>query len=299
MNDFNRLASNEDQSVNFWRTTPDGGMEESRLVRRTGEKLICYLSSHSGCSYSCRFCHLTATGQVMMTPVSLEGYCQQAVEVMGEYGRKLEAGEPASERMHYNFMARGEALANPTIAYASQELFDRLSAISEQHNLPCRFLVSSIIPRDFEGDLKTILKDERARLYYSLYSMDPKFRKRWLPKSMDPNRALDLIADYQAATGRMVALHWAFISGQNDRDDQIDQILEAVSQRGIKAKFNLVRYNPHDARHGEESSEDTIQRLFSKIERALGQPGSRIVPRVGFDVKASCGMFLEDPEMTA
>lgn len=299
MTAFQRLASNEDQSVNFWRTTLDGGMEESRLVRRTGEKLICYLSSHSGCSYSCRFCHLTATKQTMMTPVSLEGYCQQAKAVMGEYARKCEAGEAPSERMHYNFMARGEALANPVISHSSQQLFDRLSDISQEHGLPCRFLVSSIIPRDFEGDLTSILGDERSILYYSLYSMDPKFRKRWLPKAMDPNRALDMIADYQANTGRPVALHWAFIQGQNDRDEQIDDILHAVSSRGIKAKFNLVRYNPHDARHGEESSDETIQSLFNRIEKAFGQPGSRIVPRVGFDVKASCGMFLEDPEMTA
>lgn len=296
---FNRLPSAQDQSVNFWRATPDGGMEESRLVRRNGEKLICYLSSHSGCSYSCRFCHLTATGQTMMTPVSMEGYVQQARAVMDEYRRKCEAGEEASERMHYNFMARGEALANPIIQHESDRLFGRLSDISDEHGLKCKFLVSSIIPRDFDGNLSSVLRDERSHLYYSLYSMDPQFRKRWVPKAMDPQKALDLIAEYQVNTGQMIALHWAFIRGQNDSEQQIDDVLEAVRSRGIRAKFNLVRYNPHDSRHGEETEESKIQSLFSRIATTLGQPGSRIVPRVGFDVKASCGMFLEDPEMTA
>ena len=299
MTPFQRLASHQDQSVNFWRSTPDGGMEESRLVRRVGEKLICYLSSHSGCAYSCRFCHLTATGQTMMTPVSLEGYCEQARSVMEEYDRKIINGEEVSEYMHYNFMARGEALANPIVVHESKKLFDALAAISDKRALPCKYLLSSIIPRDFEGDLATILNHPQAYLYYSLYSMDPAFRKRWLPKAMDPNKALDLIADYQVKSGQIIALHWAFISGQNDSESQVDAVLAAVSQRGLRAKFNLVRYNPHDQRHGQESGDETIEKLFGKISSALGEPGSRIVPRVGFDVKASCGMFLEDPEMTA
>jgi 23S rRNA (adenine2503-C2)-methyltransferase len=299
MTHFNRLASLEDQSVNFWRGTLDGGMEECRLVRRVGEKLICYLSSHSGCAYSCRFCHLTATGQTMMTPVSLAGYCEQAEAVMGEYDQKLARGEEASEYMHFNFMARGEALANPIVIHESGKLFEALSEIALRRNLSSKYLLSTIIPRDFNGSLSEILGHPRAHLYYSLYSMDPSFRKRWLPKAMDPHRALDLIADYQVKSGRPVALHWAFIAGQNDHEDQVDAVLRAVSERGIKAKFNLVRYNPHDHRHGQESSEQTIELLFSKISASLGEPGSRIVPRVGFDVKASCGMFLEDPEMTA
>lgn len=298
MNNYRRLASQEDQSVNFWRPTTDGGMFEGRLVRRVGEKLICYLSSHTGCAYSCRFCHLTATKQTMMMPASLSDYCEQADAVMMEYDRKMQRGEEPSSFMHYNFMARGEALANPVIQSASNQLFDALSEISALRNLSCRYLVSSIIPRDFEGDLSEILQNKDSHLYYSLYSMDPSFRKRWLPKAMDPERALDLIADYQVKTGQPVALHWAFISGQNDSESQIETILDAVTSRNIKAKFNLVRYNPHDQRHGVESDDTTIQKLFDRISSSLSHPGSRIVPRVGFDVKASCGMFLEDPEMT-
>lgn len=292
--DFNRLASQEDQSVNFWHPTDDGGMVEGRLVRRGSDKLICYLSSHTGCAYSCRFCHLTATGQTMMTPVSQEGYLAQARAVMAEYDAKIQRGEDASTRMHYNFMARGEPLANPTILSQSSALFDELARISQLRALPSRFLVSSIIPRDFEGDLSSILEHPDARLYYSLYSLDPAFRKRWLPKSMDPRKALDLIARYQSDRKTPIALHWAFIKGQNDTQEQVQAIIDEVSARGIQAKFNLVRYNPHDARHGEESDEQTLESLFQMLSSGLTQPGSRIVPRVGYDVKASCGMFLED-----
>jgi 23S rRNA (adenine2503-C2)-methyltransferase len=294
-----RIDSHEDASVNFVADSGDGGFYESRLVQRSWEKPICYLSSHSGCSYSCRFCHLTATGQTMMRPATLEDYLRQAEPVLAEYGRRVAEGQPAGKRINFNFMARGEPLANPVILENSSELYRELGNMAAGYELPAQFKVSSILPRDFQGNLQSILEDERSQFYYSLYSMDPSFRKRWLPKAMEPQKALDLIANWQAASGRPIVLHWAFIKGQNDGVDGIDQILEAVEQRGIVARFNLVRYNPHDARHGEEPAEVDIQSLFAQIQARLDQSGpggSRIIPRVGKDVAASCGMFIEQDD---
>lgn len=295
---FTRSASHEDQSVNFWSPHDDGGALEARLVRRVNEYFIAYLSSHTGCAYSCRFCHLTATKQVMMTPASLEHYLMQARQVLKEYQQTLNNGRSVpAEYMHFNFMARGEPLANPVVLKNSTELFNRLGLLASEYDLPSKFLISSILPRDFEDDLSQVFEDERAILYYSLYSLDPAFRKRWLPKALPGEVGLDLIQDYQKKTGREICLHWAFIEGQNDQEKQVDAILEAVHSRNIKARFNLVRYNPHDQRHGQESHELHLQKLFERIKSSLGHPVSRIVPRVGYDVKASCGMFLEPTDL--
>ena len=68
--------------------------------------------------------------------------------------------------------------------------------------------------------------------------------------------------------------------------------MEDVKSRGIKAKFNLVRYNPHSDRYGYEPEEQHIIQLFNVVQSYLHNPKSRIVPRVGHDVKASCGMFV-------
>lgn len=291
---FRSLASHEDRSVNHIADAPDGGMWESRFVQRTDDYFIVYLSSHTGCNKSCRFCHLTATGQTSMTPADPAVYFAQAEPCVHSYLDRLAAGQPPAQRVHFNFMARGEALANPSMLERSQEIYDGLGQMADALDLPAAFKVSTIIPADFSGDLTRVLGDTRSELYYSLYSMDGTFRKRWLPKAMDPNAALDRIAAYQQATGgRRVTLHWALIAGENDRDQDLDAIIAAVQARGLRAKFNLVRYNPHDARHGVESDEATRERYFARLSAALGEPGSRPVPRVGFDVKASCGMFVE------
>jgi 23S rRNA (adenine2503-C2)-methyltransferase len=121
--------------------------------------------------------------------------------------------------------------------------------------------------------------------------MDPDFRKRFLPKSLDPDHALSKLASYQAQSGRDITLHWAFIEGENDSEEAVQSVLDAVQRHGIRAKFNLVRYNPPNERT-RESSEEILNKNFNIISEALAHEGSRMIPRVGFDVKASCGMFM-------
>ena len=65
-----------------------------------------------------------------------------------------------------------------------------------------------------------------------------------------------------------------------------------IKDSGIKARMNVVRYNPFGPGQGKESSEEVIQARFEQLKEVMLIPGSRIVPRVGFDVKSSCGMFV-------
>lgn len=279
------LHSQEDASVNWVTPTDDNGAFEARYVRRTPEYFIAYLSSHTGCNKACRFCHLTATRQTMMTDATPQDYTDQASSVMQWYDT-----QEAAERVNFNFMARGEPLANTHVANNWLSVYEPLKALADERGLESKFNISTIMPED--RDLYDIFGDTGTQLYYSLYSLDNHFRKRWLPKAIDPQIALDRLADWQQKTGQLVTLHWAFIKGQNDGMANLDRIAHAVHSRGLEVKFNLVRYNPFSDRQGEEPDEVTLQALFDFFQRQLNHPSSRIVPRVGFDVKASCGMFV-------
>jgi 23S rRNA (adenine2503-C2)-methyltransferase len=230
----------------------------------------------------------------MMTPTSLEEFIDQATVVVGHYEDVVEPIHQV-RKVHFNFMARGEPLSNPIVLDKSAELYAGLANLKPA--LEPKFLISSIIPEDFQGNLSHILSHPGARLYYSLYSMDKDFRRRWLPRAMDPNKALDKIADYQHDGGAEIALHRAFIEGENDSEKQLEDILKAVSDRQIKAKFNLVRYNPYDTRRGREPEEDRLKTLFNIMAGSLTGISSRIVPKVGYDIKASCGMFMLPEEL--
>ena len=94
--DWSRLTSHEDASVNHVFPVPDGGHLEARWVQRVPEYGIVYVSSHSGCAYACRFCHLTATGQTMMTPATADAYTDQLARGLSTYLDRRHGAWPRS-----------------------------------------------------------------------------------------------------------------------------------------------------------------------------------------------------------
>lgn len=287
--DWRVLKSGQDASVNFVRES-GGGVVECRYVRRVPEYFIAYLSSHTGCKHACRFCHLTATGQTSFEAVDVAGFLGQADRVLAHHDGA--AGDRA-RRVHYNWMARGEPLSNAHVIGRAADIFDGLGERARSRGLAAAFNLSTILPVDFgDRSLESVFGGLPARVFYSLYSLDPAFRRRWLPRALPAHEGLDRLAAWQRASGQEVVLHWASIAGENDDEGQIHALCDAVQARGIRARFNLVRYNPFDARRGRESPPEILERNFALIRDRLGDPRSRIVPRVGFDVHASCGMFV-------
>lgn len=287
--DFEVLRSEEDRSVNF--VAPYGdGVVEARYVRRTEDYFICYVSSHSGCRLACRFCHLTRTRQTTFDAVGLDGFVAQISRVLRHHAE----AETPSPRMNVNFMARGEPLVNAAVRGQMRPLHDAVSGLAADAGVgEVVYNPSSIFPVGTEDlDLAAAFGGLPVTPFWSLYSLDPAFRKRWLPKAIAPDIALGKLLDFQSATGREVVLHWALIEGQNDRDADFEAIAEMVARSGLDARLNLVRYNPADAGTGQEAPEDRYQAALRILGAVMTRPGSRVVPRVGFDVKASCGMFV-------
>ena len=286
MSGYDVLTSAFDPSVNFSKSTADGGLIETRFVQRVKERFIVYISSMSGCNKACRFCHLTQTGQTMATNLSREEMLEQAEIVLST------ASYPDAKTVHYNFMARGEPMANPMV---DKTLFHQLKRAAQRRGLLPRVKLSSIIPTDFQGFDPNLLWDENSPpidFYYSLYSVDPEWRKRWIPKALPPSEAFAWLARWQQVTENRVILHWALIEGENDSLENARNTARMANASGLKWDFNLVRYNPASDK-SRESSEERIKSFLEVLRQEIGE-GNRVkvIPRVGYDVKASCGMFL-------
>ena len=289
------LASQQDLSVNFF--LPSG--QESRYVRRSDDYFICYISSHDGCNKSCRFCHLTQTGQTSFNEARIEDMLEQARLVFLHYKTEVLSGrQSAVSRIHFNWMARGEPLASSVVTGQWAELTSALTGIAlEAGVIDLKFNISSIFPvsKNKLNDVNVLDAFDSGVapvIFYSLYSLDRLFRKRWLPKARDPHEVLAQLAEWQLRTGGELVLHWAMIEGENDDEATMSDIINEVNAHGLKARFNLVRYNPHSAEQGQEPEISVLDARLLQIYSTMQVPGSRIVPRVGFDVKASCGMFV-------
>ncbi len=283
------LHSSQDHSVNFVELADGPGFYESRYVRRDDDYFIIYLSCQSGCDQACRMCHLTATGQTALVNASVDQLFAQAQQVYGHYEQKSQA-----RLVHYNFMARGEALNSPAILNEHGKLFSGLHQMAADRGLESKILISSIFPKTL-GDrkLEQIFSDVHPEIYYSLYSMSPAFRKRWLGKALGAEQGLDLLKNWQIATGKTPKIHFAFIEGENDSEADMRAMADAINARDLKINLNVVRYNPHSDKYGRESDEAVIERNVRMLTEWVKPDSVRIVPKVGFDVKASCGMFVD------
>jgi adenine C2-methylase RlmN of 23S rRNA A2503 and tRNA A37 len=286
---YTGYPSRQDASVN-WDRPAEVGRIEARYVRRRPDYVAVYLSSQTGCDQGCRMCHLTATGQARLRDVTHEEFLEQAETVLDHYRREA----PPARVVHFNFMARGEPLANPVLRSHADELLGDLARQAVALGLRPRYLVSTIFPRGL-GDrlLEDIFISYHPEIYYSLYSMSEPFRRRWLPKALPAEEALDRLVSWQRSTYKVCKIHYAFIAGENDREADVHSICDALESRRLMVHVNIVRYNPPDPRrHGVEPPEEVIQRNARVYQSRLPYARVRIIPRVGYDVHASCGMFF-------
>ena len=72
----------------------------------------------------------------------------------------------------------------------------------------------------------------------------------------------------------------------------MEAIAHAINARDLKVSLNIVRYNPPSPEHSKETEESKIYQLFDYLRDLIKPEKSKVVSRVGLDVKASCGTFL-------
>lgn len=289
-----QLESHLDASVNF--VTPiNAPMEalEARFVRRSDDYIIAYISPQTACSQACRFCHLTASGQVKGRDASLDEILFQAEQVLTYFGVELKAKRQRPARVvHFNFMARGEALASEVILNQGQGVMEGLFKLAKEYKLTPSVKISTI-GTDRVDDLLSIFPYEQPDFYYSLYSMESAFRKYWLPNAPDPLEFLQKLKNWQDVTHKIPTLHQAIIAGENSSLATVSGIIEAVDSVGLATNVNIVRYNPPSvSKHGVEASELQLAMHVNTYQSAWPNCRAKILTKVGFDVAASCGMFV-------
>lgn len=288
---FKEHVSQLDQSVNFEHRFEDHpGMLEARYVRRVDDYFIVYLSSQTGCKQACRMCWLTATGQTDLKDTTIEQYWQQADEVLKYYADKTPA-----KMVHFNFMARGEPLANKIFIENADLILRGLADRAKALGLEYKFLISTIFPKEFDAyELTDVFKDPalRPELYYSLYSTDRDFRRKWLGKAIEPGIALTLLGRWNRSTGKVPKIHYAFIDNENDSLGDVKRCIDLIEHYNVPVNWNIVRYNPPNDK-SKETVEGQIQYLAGYIRNRLPAAKVKVIPRVGTDVQASCGTFLK------
>lgn len=288
----NSYFSNIDLSENHVFSSRSGGFFETRVVVRDETKGVVYVSSQDGCSMGCRMCHLTQSHQKFFRNASLEEIYSQI-----DYGlMRLKKKFLLFNRVHLNFMARGEPLDNKRISTHIGNIEDyfqsRLIDMDFEGN--SRILISSIFPSKHDIKELDYFKNSKISIfYYSLYSFDKNFRRRWLPNAREPSEVFSFLREFYFATGRRSRIHHCFIENQNDSLAHVSEIVDRLNDLDFPIDINIVRYNAHISSNTSETSLERIYELVEFMTKNYRNGALKIINRIGFDVKASCGMFLE------
>ena len=267
MQELVRLDSQEDSSINYVMKNNGFVLWEARFVQRCPEYIIVYLSSQTGCKMGCQMCHLTASGQTLAYDLEKKDFMEQVYTV-------LDRVRTNAKKVHFNFMARGEPLANENV---NGNLLRRLGIEARDKGLIPKYLISTIFPKGFTGTLEDRFTSWTPDIYYSLYSTDSVFRKKWLPGAMDCFEALQLLGQWQDATNKIPCIHYPLIAGENDNNWDAELVVGAVKRIGLRVNFNIIRYNPYDS----DSCES--ERMVDYIRIIRQEFPVKVVDRVGMD----------------
>jgi adenine C2-methylase RlmN of 23S rRNA A2503 and tRNA A37 len=301
MNNVRILTSTLDKSVN-WITPFKNGSIETRFVQKKSDYIIAYVSSSIGCNLGCKQCFLTQKKQTNMFAVTPTMFADQVKLVTNHYKQLDEINtQNKINRCNINFMARGDAFSNKYIVNDYPSVYREIDNVCKDVNLKTKMNISTIMPYTIrDRKLEDIFKDsgKSTFIYYSLYSMNDIFRKKWMPNAIDWRIALNKLKDYQNSGGNIITFHWAFIEGENDNIKEVEEMAKILKDYEFDAKFNLVRYNNHPNLPNKETNIEKIQDLFNIVNSAFkNNEKSYIVPRLNVDNHIACGLFANDAEL--
>lgn len=279
---FEIHKSKLDNSVNFVHKHSETEFLEARFVQRNDYYFTLYLSSFYGCNKGCKFCWLTSNKHLSNKEASVSDFLHQARYVF--YYLK----SSPTPTMNYTFMARGEPLANTSILTNYRDVHGWLAHTARHYSAIPRFHISTIIPKEVKDlDLYDIFQGYDPTLYYSFYSVEKDFRKKWLPAAIDYDLALQKLKKYQYSSNKIVNIHFAFIKDENDSEQNVLGVCKAIKKHKLQTKWNIVRYNPNDSTVESPHIDRSIEIIKNTLDVEVN-----LKKRVGFDVHASCGMFV-------
>lgn len=265
-----------DGTVKFGFACADDAVVEGVLIPTTDRKTAC-VSSQVGCSLDCHFC---ATGKMKrmrnLKPYEIFDqvkFINQKSEQL--YGQKL---------TNIVFMGMGEPLLNyNNVVEAVKLLTDEVGF----NFSPRRITIST------SGIAKLIEKLAfdlpKVRLALSLHATNNSLRSGYMSINQT-NSLQDLktaMLNWQSVTGLPVSFEYILFKNLNDQPQHAQEMLSFAN--GLKAKVNIIEYNPI----GYEGFEKSDDEVINKFAAYLSQKGLMTSVRKsrGKDIDAACGQL--------
>lgn len=259
-----------------WLKMKDDIYEDGKLVQEA-KYTIC-VSSQVGCKVGCSFC-LTAKG----------GFTRDltAGEIVAQVlAVKKDNNHAHNRRVNIVYMGMGEPLDNlENLSKAIQIFQDEEGlAISGKRQTVSTSGLSSKIDKLGQMDLG-------VHIAISLHAVDDELRTELIPmnKAHNISSIIDAVKRFPIDTRKRVMFEYLVIKDKNDDIASAKKLVKLLS--GIKAKVNLIYFNPYPGTDYKRPEKDDM----IKFQEYLVNHGLLCTIRdsKGIDISAACGQLKE------
>ena len=263
-----------------WLKMKDDQYDEDGKLIQEAKYTIC-VSTQVGCKVGCSFC-LTAKG----------GFTRDltAGEIVGQVvNLKRDNNHKHNRKINIVYMGMGEPLDNLDNLAKAIEIFKEEEglAISGKRQTVSTSGLSNKIDQLGQMDLG-------VHIAISLHAVDDELRTELIPmnKAHNINSIIEAVKRFPIDTRKRVMFEYLVIKNKNDGLKSAKKLVKLLT--GIKAKVNLIYFNPYPGTPYERPSyEDMFAFQEYLIKHGLL---STIRDSKGIDISAACGQLKEKKE---
>jgi len=250
---------------------------EDGSVKHQERYTVC-ISSQVGCKVGCAFC-LTAKGGFMRNLTA--GEIVEQLRMI-----KKDNDIAANRRVNIVFMGMGEPLDNLEAVAQSVKIFaDEEGMAIAPHR---QTISTSGLSSKIEKLGKMALG---VNLAISLHAVDDALRQQLMPinKAYNIESIITAVKNFPVNDRKRVMFEYLVIQGVNDDISAAKKLLSLLA--GIKAKVNLIYFNPYGGTEFKRPSEEDMK----KFQEYLTKRGLHCTIREskGLDISAACGQLRE------
>lgn len=267
------IQTSKDGSRKYLFRLKDGQHIESVLIPEPGHRTLC-ISSQVGCGMGCKFC-LTGRGGLVRN--------LKPSEIVNQVCAVRDDLEAPGSLTNIVFMGMGEPLAN------YDGVVQAIQTITGNNGLQFSNRRVTLSTAGLAPGIDHLGRDVKINLAVSLNASNNVTRDKLMPinRTYPIETLLSACRRFPLPSRRTIMFEYVLIAGVNDTLLDAERLSELL--RPLRAKINLIPFNPHEATEFRRPEEDAIL-SFQKV--LMDRHYTAIIRySKGGDIGAACGQL--------
>lgn len=268
-----RTDEASDGTIKYLFRLRDGNYIESVLIPDPPRSTLC-ISSQVGCALGCKFCLTGSLG--FKRNLDTAEIVDQVCQVLRETGMR-------SRVTSLVFMGMGEPLAN------YDPVLRAIDIITDQNGLAFSHRRVTLSTAGLVPQLRRLGQDSPINLAISLHAPDDALRSELMPinRTYPLAELMRACREYPLAPRKRITFEYILLDHVNDSVKQAKDLVRVLN--GVRAKVNLLPFNPHPGSPFGTPSEQRILAFQEVLQKA--QLTAIIRKSRGNEISAACGQL--------